>query len=308
MKQSIGIEIKPLEKAKAQTYKQPRLAKLDVIPRIPFRISIIGASHSGKSVLVSSLLTSPDLYTDSFKKGNIIVFSPTSFSMDGVALDSTYEQCGIPIQNIYHPENAGVVLDRLFEIKRAEKKKKNKVIPSLVIFDDCVHDKALLRKTKQIEQVFVAGRHFGISCIFVSQYFFGTPKSIRQQATFVCIFRNSGRRDFETFYELYNPSNIDSKTFQLTIEAELAREDYSFISVNMRVVPSKRFRLKFNDPPISFQSNTNKQPSRGHLKRRYIDRSNTEYKPFNNHGTTASSETTTGIPTAPEGGPEANGE
>jgi len=307
MKRSIGIEIKPLEKAKAQSYKQPRMAKLDVIPRIPFRISIIGASHSGKSVLVSSLLTSPDLYTDSFKKGNILVFSPTSVSTDGVALDSTYEQCEIPIQNIHHPEQAGAVLDRLFEIKRAEKKKKGKVIPCLVIFDDCVHDKALLRKTKQIEQIFTSGRHFGISCCFVSQYYFGIPKSIRQQATFICIFRNSGRRDFETFYELYNPSNVDSKTFQRTIQDRLASEDFSFISVNMRVSPSKRFRLKFNDPPISFGS-TNKLPSRGPSKRRHIDTSNTEYKPFTNNGTTASSEAATRLPTAPPSSPNENGE
>lgn len=254
-----GLEIKPLDRARAPEYKQVPLAKLGVLPRHPFRLSVCGPSHSGKSVLISSLLTRPEMYGNYFDKGNVIVISPTATTIDGMALDSTYSECGIPSSNIFHPEHAETVLERVFQLKKEEKKKKKnggKLTPVLIILDDIVHDQRLLRRSKNIERCFTAGRHSSLSCILASQYWFGIPKPIRLQTTYMCMFQ-SRRQDVIQFCEDYSPPGIDHHIFVQQVETLLNSEPHVFITVNLQVPMSKRYRLKFNEPPLTFTEKKN---------------------------------------------------
>jgi len=248
-----GIEIKPLEDVDAPKYKQVPLAKLGVLPRHPFRMALIAPSHGGKSVLMSNLLTKAELYGNYFKKENVIVISPTAVGIDGIALDSTYIRCGVPSGNIYHPDNAAAVIKRVFDIKREEKKKQKRktLVPVLIVFDDIVHDRQLLRSTKEIEQVYTAGRHYGISSTFLTQYWFGCPKQIRLQMTFIAIFQ-CRRQDIDQFAEDYAPPGVDHRTFIAEVENLLSSQPHAFITVNLQVAMHKRYRLLFNDPPLRF--------------------------------------------------------
>lgn len=63
--------------------------------------------------------------------------------------------------------------------------------PSLVIFDDCVSDS----DQQKIGQFFIRGRKRNITCIYLSQSYYGCPKIIRLQCNNVLLKQGIQRRD-----------------------------------------------------------------------------------------------------------------
>jgi hypothetical protein len=63
---------------------------------------------------------------------------------------------------------------------------------SLVIVDDMVNEKS--KELKEVASFWTRGRHKGITTIFISQTYFGTPKLIRQNTDLV-IFKRLNVKD-----------------------------------------------------------------------------------------------------------------
>jgi hypothetical protein len=63
----------------------------------------------------------------------------------------------------------------------------------LLVFDDCV----AIRDQTKIEEYFLRGRKVagGISCVYLSQNFFGIPTLICRQFNYVIILKLSGSKD-----------------------------------------------------------------------------------------------------------------
>jgi hypothetical protein len=80
----------------------------------------------------------------------------------------------------------------------------------LIIFDDLVLEP---RKTQaQISQYFIRGRKCGFSMIYISQSYFGIPKTIRVNSQYVILGRNLTQRDLGIICRDF-PSDMPVKTF-----------------------------------------------------------------------------------------------
>lgn len=101
------------------------------LPSIPFRWCIVGASGSGKSVLVSNILSNPDLYAGVFDR--VYVFSPT------VRSDPAWRILDIPEERTFPSYS-----DELFmQVVREIKQNRDKGWLSLLIFDDHAGNNAI---------------------------------------------------------------------------------------------------------------------------------------------------------------------
>ena len=74
----------------------------------------------------------------------------------------------------------------------------------LIIFDDLVNDK---NANKEIEEYFKMGRKKHISCVYLSQSFYKTPKFIRQQLSHIIIKKINSARDLNLILSEF-PMNI----------------------------------------------------------------------------------------------------
>ena len=80
----------------------------------------------------------------------------------------------------------------------------------LVIFDDLVMEP---KKTQaQISQYFIRGRKLGWSMVYISQSYFGIPKTIRINSQYVILGRNLTQRDLGIICRDF-PSDMAVKTF-----------------------------------------------------------------------------------------------
>lgn len=67
-------------------------------------------------------------------------------------------------------------------------------LSTLIVFDDCVNDKIQDR----IVQYFIAGRKKNITCVYLSQSYYDTPKIIRQQCQHVFLKRGASPKDMRS--------------------------------------------------------------------------------------------------------------
>ncbi|POM81458.1 Hypothetical protein PHPALM_566 [Phytophthora palmivora] len=80
----------------------------------------------------------------------------------------------------------------------------------LIIFDDLVMEPK--RTQAQISQYFIRGRKQGWSMIYISQSYFGIPKTIRINSQYVILGRNLTQRDLGIICRDF-PTDIPIKTF-----------------------------------------------------------------------------------------------
>lgn len=90
----------------------------------------------------------------------------------------------------------------------------------LIIFDDLVLEP---KKTQaQIGQFFIRGRKLGWSMVYISQSYFGIPKTIRINSQYVVLGRNLTQRDLGVICRDF-PSDMAVKTFIDLYKRETAK-------------------------------------------------------------------------------------
>jgi hypothetical protein len=165
---------------KKHNIKQNQLMIDKVIPAHPFRLEISGASGSGKSNLLSNLMTR--FYKNYFSF--VFLFSPTG------AIDDLAKTLKLRPQNIFTDmSTAQTDLQRIYD--KQESIIKNKGIDKsprvCIIFDDIIASRTFLMSSKMLKSAAMS-RHYNCSLIFCSQSYNKIPRPIRMQLSHLMFF------------------------------------------------------------------------------------------------------------------------
>ncbi len=121
-----------------------------------------------------------------------------------------------------------------------------KLYSILIVIDDFADMKCVIHSsTNPIAQLFIRGRHSGISTIVSSQKLTLLDPVLRTQATFLCVFRLRNGREYQSLIEelsALQPPDVLREMYQIATE-----EKYSFWYINL-AAHAKRdmFWLRFD--------------------------------------------------------------
>ena len=121
-------------------------------------------------------------------------------------------------------------------------RKKRKI---LIVFDDMIADMINNNKLNPIvTELFIRGRKFNISIVFITQSYFKVSKDVRLNSTHFFIMKIPNKKELQQI-ALNHSSDIDLKDF-MKIYKKYTKEPYSF-SNNDTTLPS--------DDPLRFRKN-----------------------------------------------------
>jgi energy-coupling factor transporter ATP-binding protein EcfA2 len=214
--------------------------------KIPFRMLIVGSSGAGKSQLIVHILNK---MKNTF--GNIKLFCRNKdepiYNYINDKIPSTHLQ-------IYEGLDK---LPSLSKDKNGEIKEFDKDLQHLVIFDDLVLEKDQSR----ICEYFIRARKIakGISIMYLTQSYFGVPKTIRINLNYMILKKLSSLRDLNLIMSDYN-LGID-KNKLLSIYEYCTDKTTDFLLLDLDNTADKRYRhnlLEVIDTKKEYTSNNNK--------------------------------------------------
>lgn len=234
------LQIRPVETSKDKI-KQPPLAehKLMYIPPIGSSVLICGKSGSGKSTLLQNFLTEERFYKDYFDKTFLI--SPTA-NGDDVQRSMNIDPKYVCTDLDEAPEFIETILNA--QQQKLDKSSADKVPQYCIIFDDVIGNTKFMNE-KAFTRCFYQVRHVNCTTFICTQHFKRVPRVCRLQANFVFFFEGS-QTEVDTVAEEFAPPNVHPDTFK-TIVTNATSEDYSFLTINMKVPPRIRFRQRLDN-------------------------------------------------------------
>ena len=216
------IKIKAPEPAKTNNDKIP-----SILFQTPFRVLIVAPSNSGKTVLISNLISNPELpYRKIFKK-NIFIWSSTfslvdeSFSMsDNIEPSNIYDE--------YNEESVmTIVNEQMNHIKKLGKKK---CADLLFIFDDIINDLPP-KKQSIMNKLFFSARHYCINILLLSQQYKMCPRPVRLNASDIILFQTGNNSEMKIIAE---EQAIDANEF-IRIYKDATKEPFSFLTIHNKL-------------------------------------------------------------------------
>jgi len=251
--------------------KQPQHA--GVIPKVNFRWILSGPSKSGKTNLARWSLDK--YYTNGRGKSwfdEIYLLSPTAnidycwADLKGLKpknrITNPTPQLLLKILNDQKKDIQGSTSDmaaqRMSSAQLSKRKQKAKKV--LIIFDDAIAESKMIN-SKEFLKVFVAGRHYGISSMVMTQSYVKVPRSVRLQATHVSMFP-SRSSEIERLYSEHGPKELNKKDFTELVQFATRpneEEPFPFLFVDCFAPPKTRFRrgfinvLEINDGDENFE-------------------------------------------------------
>jgi hypothetical protein len=217
-----------LPKKYKKAYHNPSYKKH--LMNIPFRALIVGSSGSGKTMLVFELIKR---MKGTFNKIILCVKNKSEPLYEWLAdtLDKDQLEVYEGAENVPNVDNYDTKDDP------------NGPQQILAIFDDLVLDK----NQSQITQFFIRGRKIsgGISCCYLTQSYYQTPKIIRLNCNYLFIKKLSSERDLNLI--LSEISLGVSKARLMEIYKQATDDKLKFLMVDIDAPPEKRFRINFLD-------------------------------------------------------------
>lgn len=244
----VDLSIEPVPTSKDKI-EQPDLAKHEdmFIPPRGSSVVISGKSGSGKSTLLARLITDERFYGKSATRPNgwfdkIFLFSPTANG------DDVQKSLGIDPKYVFTdleeaPELLEVILDSQ-QGKIDESDGADKVEQYAIIFDDVIGDTVFMNE-KSFTRCFYQVRHVNCTTFICTQHFKRVPKVCRLQANFVFFFQGSAN-EVEMVTEEFAPPEYKKKEFMQMVN-DCTKENYSFLTINMKVGWDKRFRKNLDE-------------------------------------------------------------
>jgi len=111
---------------------------------------------------------------------------------------------------------------------------------TLLIFDDMVLD---VKNHSTIQEFYVRGRKRGVSVMFLSQSYYGTPKIIRQNINYCVILKLGGSRDVNSI--LRECSIGITKEQLLSMYKEATKQKFDVFIINLEKSGNERYRHNF---------------------------------------------------------------
>ena len=209
----------------------------------PFRMLIIGPSHSGKTNTLLHLI-------DKFHPiDKIYLYAKDTDEDKYQYLINKREQAGIKNLNDPHVfiEYSIDMNDVLEDINNYNAKRDKKV---LIIFDDMIADIMRSKKFKAIvKELFIRCRKLNISIVFITQSYFRTPKDARLNSTHYILMKISNKKELKSIAK-ENSGHLDFKGF-LKIYNYCTKDPYSFMMVDTRPTARITFKKNFDEPIMS---------------------------------------------------------
>lgn len=192
---------------------------------LPFKGLIVGGSGSGKTTLVLELLSRMQ---DTF--GHVTIYTQNADEPLYHFMRSKIKPEQLTIREGYSSIEPPESLD--------------KDLQHLVVFDDLV----LERDQTKIAQYFIRGRKVakGVSCLYLSQSYFGCPKIIRLQCTFVMIKKLMSTRDLNFILKDFSLDLTKEQLFQL-YKYCVDKHQRDFLFVDISAPEERRFRYNFHE-------------------------------------------------------------
>lgn len=212
--------------------KHPKLALEGVIPKLGSSLLFIGASGSGKSVLMSNLLTRPEFYGKAFDK--IFIISATGEvddildGVDSVTISDLKE--GVKAIQAIQDHQTGAIAEH----GNAQAHQYG------LVLDDCVGDNEFL-KSAPFLKAFIAPRHHNLTTLLASQHLRKIPKVCRMQAAALYIFECSAS-ECETLHDEYCPPGLNKRQFNQLLSDTWRSEPFQFLSIYMKKPMKERYR------------------------------------------------------------------
>lgn len=206
--------------APKKKYHNPSFADHQI--GLPFRMLVIGGSGSGKTTLVMELVKR---MKNTF---NFILLCCKSSD------EPLYELLSkkVPKECLAICEGMGAI-PPVQDLEGAGQ--------TLVIFDDlCIE-----RGQQVIEEYFIRGRKVGegVSCVYLTQSYYQTPKIIRLQCGYFCLKKLNSERDLNLILGECSLGVDKAELLRLYREATRAQRD--FLMIDMAAPPEQKFRHNF---------------------------------------------------------------
>ena len=246
-------DIKPI----AVRQYEVKQSKYEQVPKIPCRSILVGASSSGKGVLLQNLIL--DIYKDCFER--IYIFSP-SINVDHTWLPvKSYLDNKITLSedepplyyDHYDPESLQTIVETQRKITEHQKSKKNikKLFSIAIIVDDFADDPSLSRNSKLLHALFTRSRHFFCSLFVATQKFNALHPIIRVNADTLYVFRLRNYQDLDTF--LHEVSAIVDRKTLLHMYKSATDIDFGFLTVKLTSRDKRKMFMVRFDSYIEFE-------------------------------------------------------
>lgn len=177
--------------------------------KLPFRGLICCASGGGKTNLVMNLL-----YQMNKTFHEIIIVSK--------AEEPLYDMIGDRLKQTTIHYNGHVP-----DVVKMDKNENG-----LIIFDDMV-----LTPNSKIGELFIRGRKMGYSCIYITQSYYGTPKIVRQNVSYIWLGKGIARRELKMILSEFALGNLTVDGLN-KIYNDITRQNMMFmlIDTNSRTI------------------------------------------------------------------------
>ena len=235
-------EIRP-HATTSYTYRQSRFKN---VPELPCRAVIVAPSGGGKTTLLVSLIL--DIYRFCFRR--VYVFSPTALLDDSWKpiqefCEDVLRQDEPCLYDSYEEETLQKIIAKHHKITAmAKSQKKTQLYGALVIIDDFTDSPSVARGSKSLHELYVRGRHCGLSVYSSVQKYRVLAPIIRVNATDLIVFRLRSLAEQQAIVEENSAAYGKEATERILDRA--TEEPYSFLWLNLRATRKEDlFWLKF---------------------------------------------------------------
>lgn len=196
--------------------------------KVPFRALIIGSSGSGKTNLALSLIRLIPVFDKIFLFAANLDEKLYTFLRDW--FEAFEEKIG---KKVLFFSNALEDVPPIEDFDGSEN--------SLILFDDIVDKRTL--KQSNVSAYFTGGRKRGLSCIFMSQTFFGVPDLIRKNVTLIFLKKVSSIKDLTRICREFTLNTSPKELAELYKSVVKGLED--FLLVDLEADADHRFRANW---------------------------------------------------------------
>lgn len=176
---------------------------------LPAQILIAGGTGCGKTNILLNFL---ELSTNTFQK--IVICIKNSE-------EPLYNFIKKKINDVEFYEDGQIPDMKEFEPFRS----------SLIVFDDLVLEK----DQSKIAEYFIRGRKLGITCIYISQSYYKTPKIIRINCRYIILKKLSSCKDLKLIISEYNLNYDYDQIIDLYKDATIEFTDFLLIDTRLNL-------------------------------------------------------------------------
>lgn len=226
-------EIKPYDHSKFEC----KQSKYEFVSKLPTRALIVAPSNSGKSVLLQNIIL--DIYKNCFEK--VFIFSPSIF-IDNV-WKPVIDYCEKELKQVEtdkekyffdtydETEFRKIIQTQAKVIKHMKDRGFKKLYNIAIIIDDFLDNQKFLKRTSDLDMLFLRGRHFYISTFISIQKYKGVSNVIRLNINDMYVFKLRNQLDLDSFLEEFG-ALADKKTIE-KIYRIATDEPFGFLYVKL---------------------------------------------------------------------------